>query len=96
MGNTDRQQVRIEKEKIIRRMFNEGASIKEMMQATGYQKGTVGVVIAKIKAEMTEDEHLTFAKHPKPEMPIIEAEGKKYRDITDLFLSSEWREREAE
>ena len=33
---------------------------------------------------------LSFANHPKPNMPIVEAEGKKYRDVTDVFVSSEW------
>lgn len=94
--NLDRQQVRIEKENIIRRMFDEGASVKEMMQATGYKKGTVGVCIARIKSEMEKEEHISFAKHPKPQIPIVEVDGKKYQDITELFLSSEWREREEE
>jgi hypothetical protein len=25
-------------------------------------------------------------------MPIVEIDGKKYRDVTDMFLSSEWEE----
>lgn len=33
---------------------------------------------------------LVYAKHPKPELPIIEVDGKKYRDITALLTSSEW------
>ncbi len=33
---------------------------------------------------------LTFAKHPKPDMPIIESDGKKFLDVTELFTSSEW------
>jgi hypothetical protein len=90
MDGKDRQQLRVEKEAIIRRMMSEGASVKEMAKATGYKKSTVGGVIAKIKTEMAQEEHLTFAKHPKPNMPIVEFEGKKYRDVTDVFLSSEW------
>ena len=39
---------------------------------------------------MTEENGLVYAKHPKPELPIIEVDGKKYRDVTILFTSSEW------
>lgn len=85
---------KIENEAIIRRMMAEGASIAEMAEATGYKKATVGGVVAKIKTEMAEEEHLTYAKHPKPKMPVVEIDGKKYKDVTDVFLSSEWEGRE--
>ena len=83
-----------EKREIIRRMMAEGASVAEMAKATGYKKATVGGVIASIKCEMAEEEKLTFAEHPKPTMPVVEIDGKKYKDVTDLFLSSEWEGRE--
>lgn len=89
----DRHEARLYNEALIRKMFDEGASVKEMMQATGYKRGTVNIYIAKIKAEQAEEAPLTFAKHHKPQIPIIEVDGKKYQDITELFLSSEWRER---
>lgn len=90
MDGKVRQQARMENEAIIRRMMAEGASVAEMAKATGYKKSTVGCVVASIKCEMAEEEKLTYAKHPKPTMPIVEIEGKKYRDVTDVFLSSEW------
>lgn len=79
-----------EKIETIRRMIYEGASIKDMAKATGYKKGTVGCIVAKIKLEEAEVKPLTYAKHPKPTMPVVEIDGKKYKDVTDLFLSSEW------
>ena len=90
MDGKDRQQLRVEKEAIIRRMMSEGASVKEMAKATGYKKATVGGVIAKLKTSMGQEEKLNFAKHSKPTMPIVEIDGKKYKDVTDVFLSSEW------
>lgn len=94
MDGKVRQQVRMEKEEIIKRMIDEGATIEEMANATGYKKGTVGCLVASIKFEMAEEKPLTYAKHPKPNMPIVEIDGRKYRDVTDVFLSSEWEGRE--
>ena len=86
--------MKAEKREIIKRMIDEGATIEEMAKATGYKKGTVGCIVAKIKLDMAQEENLTYAKHPKPNMPIVEIEGKKYRDVTDVFLSSEWEGRD--
>ena len=85
---------KIENEAIIRRMMAEGASVEEMAKATGYKKATVGCVVAKIKMETVEEQPLTYAKHPKPTMPVVEIDGKKYKDVTDVFLSTEWEGRE--
>lgn len=79
---------------IIRRMMDEGATIAEMMEATGYQDYTVRDVVRQIRLETVQEENLTLAKHPKPEMPIVEVDGKKYRDVTEAFMSSEWEGRE--
>lgn len=94
MDGKVRQKVRMENEAIIRRMIDEGASIEAIANATGYKKGTVGCIVAKIKMETVEEKPLTFAKHPKPTMPVVEIDGKKYKDVTDVFLSSEWEGRE--
>ena len=83
-----------EKREIIKRMMNEGATFAEMAKATGYKKGTVGCEVAKIKLEMAEEKPLKYAKHPKPDMPIVEIDGKRYKDVTDVFMSSEWEGRE--
>lgn len=81
---------KIKNRNIIRQMWENGATIEEMMEATGYQYTTVIEVIREFRAEVVQVEHLTLAKHPKPNMPIVEFQGKKYRDVTDAFLSSEW------
>ena len=39
---------------------------------------------------------VTYVEHPIPLTPVIEFDGKTYVDITDLILSSEWKENEHE
>ena len=47
-------------------------------------------ILVRHESEKEDFETLTFANHPKPNIPIVEIEGKKYRDLTDVFTSSEW------
>ena len=77
-------------EDVIWSMHMSGSDYKEIAKATGYAKSTVSGLITKLKLKYGEEKPLIFAEHPKPEIPIIEADGKRYQDITELFLSSEW------
>lgn len=79
------------KEDIIWSMHQDGADYKEIAKVVGMAKSTVSGLITKLKLKYGGCEQvLQYANHPKPEMPIVEIDGKKYRDITELFLSSEW------
>lgn len=77
-------------EEVIWSMYQSGADYKEIAKVVGRANSTVSGLITKLKLQHDEVEPLTFAEHPKPNMPIVEIEGKKYRDVTDVFLSSEW------
>ena len=84
---------RIKNHEIIKQMYDEGATIEEMAEATGYKEITVYEVVRQIRLDMAQNEHLTYADHPRPMIPLVMVEGKPYWDITDLFLSSEWEGR---
>lgn len=47
-------------------------------------------ILIRNQAEKDDLKDVTYAKHRKPNMPIVKVEGKKYRDVTDAFTSSEW------
>lgn len=85
-------ELRVKNKEIIRNMLDNGATLEEMVEVTGYRYQTVRSMVVEIRAEIVKEENLTLAKHPKPDMPIVEIDGKKYRDVTDMFLSSEWEE----
>lgn len=91
----EQSELRIKNHAIIRRMMDEGASVAEIMEATGYASSTVLDVMRQIRLETVEKENLTLAEHPKPDMPIVEIGNRKYRDVTEVFLSSEWEESES-
>ena len=76
---------------IIQQMMNEGKSVKEMMEATGRSSQTVREAIKVLTPEGEVKENLTYAEHDKINTPLVEVNGKTYRDVTDLFLSSEWK-----
>lgn len=78
---------------ILRKMYEEGATVDEMMEATGYKRSTVFGIIARFKETPMDVllESCEFATHPIPLTPVVEYDGKKYIDVTELLLSSEWR-----
>lgn len=91
MSKIERSNERKENWETIQRMVEAGASIEEMMKATGYAKKTVRSAISSIRArEPEEEENLVYAEKKKPVFETVIIEGKRYLDITEAFLQTDW------
>lgn len=91
MSKIERSNERKENWETIQRMVEAGASIEEMMKATGYAKKTVRSAISSIRArEPEEEENLVYVEKKKPVVERIVIDGKVYLDITEAFLATDW------
>lgn len=87
----DRFETRKERWATIERMNREGASIEEIAKATGYKEQTVKTVMSTVCPKKNDEgEKLIYAEKEKPVIETIIIGGKRYLDITDLFLTTDW------